>query len=116
VKLESFISLVRSYTSKFEPWWTIFGAPIAQEFLFRFIPYYVFYLPTGEFWLVGILSSAVYALVHWYFNIPDVIGAFILGLLLWLVMVKFGLLPAIILHVSVNLVILAFWKEDWLAK
>ena len=116
MRLESFASLVRSYTSKFEPWWTIIGAPLIQEVVFRFIPYQLFYLPTGKYWLVGIVTSIVYALIHWYFGIPVVIGAFILGLLLWWVMVKFGLLPAVFLHFLVNLVILAIWGERWLAK
>lgn len=109
-------SIIRSHTSRIEPWWTMIGAPLTQEIIFRFIPYQLFYLPTKKYWLVGIVSSVVYALLHWYFGLTIIAGAFIFGLVLWWVMVKFGLIPAVLLHFLLNLVILAIWGEKWLAK
>lgn len=113
--MNKFVENLRSYTVNFEPWWTIIGAPISQEIIFRFIPYQI-YLKIGNYWVVGIISSIIYALIHFYFGWQIVLGTFVLGLVLWFVMVNYGLVPAILVHVLVNIAILIFWSEKWLAK
>lgn len=114
--LNHLVSTIRSYTAKIEPLWTIIGAPITQELLFRFIPYQFFFVRTGKFWEIGIASSIIYSLIHWYFGPLVVIGTFIFGLILWWIMVKLGLFPAILLHALINIIILVFWGTKWLAK
>lgn len=107
---------IRSYTVKLEPWWTLIGAPISQEFIFRLIPYRFFYLSNSDYWRVGFISSLLYALIHWYFGKVVVFGTFIFGLFLWWLMVNYGLIFAVFVHALINTVILIFWKEKWLKK
>lgn len=90
--------------SKIEPWWTVVLVPIWQEFVFRYLPFQFWYLPTGEFWLVGLVSSFVFALIHWYFGKWFVVVAFLAGLLYWWVIVQFGFLAAILTHAIVNII------------
>ncbi len=83
--------------------WTIIGAPIIQELIFRFIPYKFFYLPIGNYWQIGIASSLIFALTHWYFGKWFIVASFFAGLLYWWSMVNFGLVAAILTHSSVNI-------------
>lgn len=92
-------------TNKIEPSWTLIGAPIVQEFIFRFIPYQVF-LVYGEFYIIGVTSSILFAAIHWYFGRWFVLYAFTGGLVAWFVMVNYGLLWAIIFHSAANIVLL----------
>ncbi len=89
-------------TSKIEPFWTIILVPIWQEIIFRYFPYIFWYLPTGNFLLVGFISSVIFASIHWYFGKWFVLAAFFAGLIYWVMMVKFGLLAAILTHALVN--------------
>ena len=94
--------------SKIEPIWTIILVPIWQEIIFRYLPYKLWHLKGGNFLLIGIVSSIIFALIHWYFGIWFVILAFLFGFIYWIVMVKFGLLAAILIHAAVNIIVLTF--------
>lgn len=93
----------QTYITSVEPFWTLALVPIWQEVVFRYLPFKFWYLPTGNFWLVGIVSSLAFAAIHWYFGKVFVIYAFLWGVILWFVMVKFGLLAVILLHAFINL-------------
>lgn len=105
----------RTLKSKFEPWWTLIGAPLSQEFIFRFIPYQI-YIQNNDYWFVGLVSSFFFGLIHWYFGLIITAGTFIVGLIFWWLMVNFGLLAAIIGHIILNSIILIFWRERWFKK
>ena len=107
---------ISKYTSRVEPWWAIIGAPIIQEPIFRFIPYQFFYLPTDRFWEVGLVSSLIFASIHWYFGKYFVIYAFVGGMVLWWTMVNFGLIGAIIAHSLVNVIDLSLGWRKFLSK
>ena len=92
-------------TRKIEPFWSLVGAPIVEELIFRFIPYQ-FYLASGEFYIIGIASSMLFAAIHWRFGKWFTLYAFVGGFVAWLVIVNFGLLWAIVLHVFANFVLL----------
>ncbi|KKU93884.1 MAG: hypothetical protein UY26_C0003G0032 [Candidatus Jorgensenbacteria bacterium GW2011_GWA1_48_13] len=95
----------QNITSKIEPWWTLVGAPVIQEFIFRFVPYQI-YVAYGGFYTVGIVSSILFAAIHWYFGRWFVLYALVGGFIAWFVMVSYGLLWAVILHVVANVVLL----------
>lgn len=82
--------------------------PIWQELVFRYLPYRFIYLPIGKFWEVGLLSNIVFATLHWYIGKWFTIWAFLWGIILWWVMGRYGLIPAILLHSLVNVVDLRF--------
>ena len=102
LRMNKFVKSIRSFTTPIEPWWTIVLVPIWQEFIFRYLPFQFWYLPTGNFWLVGIVTSVIFALIHWYFGKWFVAAAFLAGLLYWWVMVNYGLIVAIVIHAVVN--------------
>ncbi len=58
--------------------------------------------------MVGIVSSIVFALIHWYFGGWFIILAFVVGFLYWLVMIEFGLVSVIFVHALVNLIDITF--------
>ncbi|TAL49217.1 CPBP family intramembrane metalloprotease [Patescibacteria group bacterium] len=93
-------------TSRVEPLWTLIGAPVIQEFIFRLVPYKL-YLSYGGFYMFGILSSVFFASIHWYFGKWFVVYSFAGGLVLWFVIVNYGFLLAVILHALANLVLLS---------
>jgi len=103
-------------TSKIEPLWTVVLVPIWQEIIFRYLPYKFWYLSTGNFLLVGIVTSIIFALIHWYFGKWFVLIAFLAGLVYWIVMVKYGLIAAILIHAAVNIIDLAFGIRDIIGK
>lgn len=107
---------LRGFTSSLGFWWTIVLVPIWQELLFRYIPYRLFYLPGGNFWLVGIISNIFFAAIHWYFGWRFVLCAFLLGMFAWWVMVKFGLLAVIFLHFLSNFGLWYFGFSKFLVK
>lgn len=86
---------------------SLFGAfiraPIVEEIAFRFIPFLI-YQTTGNFILVGVASSFLYALIHWKFGKSFMIYTFIFGLFAWYVIVNYGLIPAIITHSLLNII------------
>ncbi|MAG59586.1 hypothetical protein CMO96_02235 [Candidatus Woesebacteria bacterium] len=98
------IEKIRSYTSRIQPWWTIIGAPIVQEAIFRFIPHQLLYVSTGKFWEIGITTSIIFASIHWYFGRRFVVLAFFAGLFYWWLMVNFGIIGAILGHSAVNII------------
>ncbi len=93
-------------TSKIEPWWTLIGAPVTQEFIFRFLPFQL-YLVYGGFYKIGILSSLLFAAIHWYFNKWFVLYSFAWGLILWMIMVNYGFTAVVVLHGLLN--VLHLW-------
>ena len=97
------IQKARVFTGTIEPLWTIALVPIWQEIVFRYLPFKFWYLPTQNFWLVGIASSVLFALIHWYFGGWFVVAAFAAGLLYLWVMVNFGLVAVILVHALVNI-------------
>jgi|SRR3989344_7948275 len=105
--MKKMIKKWQSFIDILEPWWTLIGAPVVQEFIFRFIPYQIFII-YGRFYLVGIVSSTLFAMIHWYFGWWFVLYTFIGGLVAWFVMVNYGLLWVIILHSVANIILLKF--------
>jgi len=95
----------QNITAKIEPWWTLVGAPVVQEFIFRFAPYQL-YLIYGGFYIVGIVSSILFAAIHWYFGRWFVLYTLIGGTFLWIVMVQYGFLWVVILHSVANIILL----------
>lgn len=93
----------QEFIAKIEPWWTLIGAPVMQELIFRFLPFQI-YLIYGKFYEIGIVSSLLFAAIHWYFGKRFVLYAFVWGLILWMVIVNYGFVAVIILHVLLNIV------------
>ena len=93
----------QSLTVRIEPWWTLVGAPIIQESVFRYLPYQL-YFSYGGYNEIGIASSLLFAAIHWYFGKWFVLYAFVWGLVLWIVMVNYGLVATMVLHVLLNFV------------
>ncbi|OGE17929.1 hypothetical protein A2769_00900 [Candidatus Daviesbacteria bacterium RIFCSPHIGHO2_01_FULL_37_27] len=106
----------RLFKSKLQPWWSIIGAPVLQEPIFRYLPYFLLYLPTSRYWEVGILSSIPYAIVHFYFGKKIVVYTFFLGLFFWWIMVNFGLLVAILAHSFHNIFVAIVLGKKWFVK
>ncbi len=102
MSLNQIVASTREVISKIEPTWTVALVPIWQEVVFRYLPFQFWYLLTRDFWLVGIVSSLAFAAMHWYFGKWFTVAAFFAGILYWLVMVKYGLIAAILLHAAVN--------------
>ncbi|MDO8560661.1 MAG: CPBP family intramembrane metalloprotease [bacterium] len=90
-------------TVKIEPWWTLIGAPVIQEFIFRFLPFQL-YLVYGRFYEIGILSSLLFVTIHWYFNKWFVLYSFLWGLILWVVMANYGFMAVVVLHGLLNVI------------
>lgn len=86
---------------------SLFGAvvksPIAEEILFRFIPFLI-YEEMGYFVLIGLSSSVLYALTHQKHGKLFIIYTFLFGLFAWLVMVNYGLFFAILAHSLLNII------------
>lgn len=93
-------------TSRIEPWWTLVGAPIIQEFIFRFVPYQI-YLSYGEFYVIGVASALLFAVIHWYFGKWFVLYSLVWGLILWVIIVNYGFLWTVIVHSAINIL---HWK------
>jgi membrane protease YdiL (CAAX protease family) len=93
-------------TKQLEPYWSIIFVPIWQESVFRYIPYLIF-LKVNNFWLIGIISSLTFASIHWYFKKWFIAFSFFGGILLWIIIVKFGLLSTILTHLAINLLLVA---------
>lgn len=81
-------------------------APIWQEIVFRYLPFKYVPFANNHFWLVGLITSILYGLIHWYFGWAFVIATFVWGLILWYVVSKYGLFAVIILHAGVNLILI----------
>lgn len=101
----SIVKKFQSVTAKVEPGWTLIGAPVTQEFVFRFIPYQL-YLIYGRFYVIGIMSSFLFAVIHWYLGKWFTLYTFAGGMVAWFVMVNYGFVWAVILHVAANAVLL----------
>ncbi len=97
------LDVIRNGTKTIEPWWTFIGAPVIQEILFRYIPYKYLYLPFGKFWLIGIVGALLFASIHWYFGKLFLAYSFLWGLLLWLLMARFGVVVVILIHIALNI-------------
>lgn len=82
-------------------------APIWQELVFRYIPFKFLPFTQNHFWTVGIATSLLYGLIHWYFGWIAVVLTFIWGLILWYIVSKYGLIPVILLHSGMNLIVIA---------
>lgn len=93
----------RKITGRIEPAWTLIGAPIVQELIFRFLPYQLF-LVYGKFWEIGIVSSILFTTIHYYFGKWFMLYSFLWGIILWWLMANYGLLAVIIVHSIVNLI------------
>lgn len=101
---------------RYKLWYVLIFTPIWQEFLFRYLPYRYLYLPTGKFWEIGLTTSLVFASIHWYFGKWFVAYTFFWGLVVWLVMGRFGLLGAIFLHSFLNMVDLKLGIRKFLSS
>lgn len=114
--LTKLFNFLRQSTTSLGFWYPIILVPIWQEVLFRYIPYKFFYLHSGNFWAIGIISNLIFASIHWYFGIWFTILAFFAGLVYWYVMVKYGLFAAIVIHALINLIDLALGLRNFLIK
>ena len=104
------------FTSKIEPLWTIILVPIWQEIIFRYLPFTFLYLPTGNFLLVGFVSSLLFALIHWHFGKWFMFFALIFSFIYWIAMVQYGLIVAILTHAIVNTIDLTFGVRNFIGK
>ena len=111
-----YVKKIKAYTSKIDPWWSIIFVPIWQEILFRYLPYKYIYLPLGRFWEVGIITNLIFAGVHWYMGKWFMVWSFFWGIVLWWVIVNFGLIPAVLIHALVNIADLRFGIRKYLQK
>lgn len=107
---------VRNFTSLLGFWWPIVLVPIWQEVLFRYLPYKFLYLANGRFWGIGIITNIVFAGIHWYLGKWFMAWSFIWGMVLWLVMRKYGIIPAIVIHSLINILDLQFGIRGFLQK
>lgn len=86
---------------------SLFGAlvraPIIEEIIFRAVPFLI-YQRVGNFLLIGLISAAAYALIHWKFGKLFIVYTFAFGLVAWFVMVNYGLISAIISHSLLNII------------
>ena len=114
--MSDFVQNFRSLVAPLGFSWPIIFVPIWQEFVFRYLPYRFFHLPTNNFWLVGIISSLVFASIHWYSKEWFIAFSFIGGLVLWWIMVKYGLIAAILLHSLANVAIWLLGLKDAIVK
>src|SRR3990167_10480789 len=81
----------------------IVRAPIVEEIVFRFIPFLI-YQRLGNFILIGLICSALFALTHWKFGRVFIIYTFFFGLFAWFVMVNYGLFLVILAHSLLNVI------------
>ena len=93
----------QSATARIEPWWTFIGAPVTQEFIFRLLPYQL-YLITGSFYGIGVVSSFLFAAIHWYFGKWFVLYSLVWGLILWWMMTSYGFAVVVIIHAVLNII------------
>ncbi|MBI2405530.1 CPBP family intramembrane metalloprotease [Candidatus Microgenomates bacterium] len=52
------------------------------------------------------ITSVIFAAIHWYFGFRFIVTAFFMGLFYWWVVVNFGIIEAIITHSLVNILLL----------
>jgi membrane protease YdiL (CAAX protease family) len=90
-------------------------APLFETLVFCYLPYQL-YLQNGKFWEIGIVSSSLFTLIHLRFGKYFLPLTFILGLLFWTMMVKFGLLSVIVTHFLIVVVDLSFGWRKFLRK
>ena len=100
--------MIRDFIKTLEPYWTILLVPLWQEIIFRYLPYQLWYVPSHDFWLVGVASSIIFAAIHWYCGKWFVLAAFVAGLAYWFMMVEYGLFAAMLAHALVNGIDIAF--------
>src|SRR3990167_6480619 len=98
----SFLNDMKSFVAPLGLLWPIVFVPIWQELLFRYFPYRFLYQPPGNFWLIGIITSLIFASIHWYFKSWFIVFAFFSGIFLWWVMVRYSLIAAILVHALIN--------------
>lgn len=96
--------------------WPLVLVPIWQEYLFRYLPYRFLYLSSGKFWLIGIVTTLLFALIHFYFKPWFIVFTFFAGMFAWWLMVKYGLFAAILFHALLNLVAWVFKLKDIILK
>jgi len=96
--------------------WPLILVPIWQEWLFRYLPYRFLYLPSGKFWLIGIITSLIFASIHFYFKPWFIVFTFFAGMFAWWLVVKYGLLAAILFHTLLNLIAWVFKLKDIILK
>ncbi|MEK9178222.1 MAG: CPBP family intramembrane glutamic endopeptidase [Patescibacteria group bacterium] len=97
-------------------WWPIVLVPIWQEFLFRYFPYTLLYLPFGRFWEIGVVSNIIFAAIHWYLGKWFILWAFFWGMVLWWVIGRHGILAAILIHSLINIIDFHFGIRKLLQK
>ncbi len=89
----------------------LFIAPWFETFLFCYLPYQV-YLLNGKFWEIGIISSIVFSALHLRFGKYFLPYTFFGGLLLWIIMDKFGVLAVILTHLAAVILDLSLgWRK-----
>jgi len=99
-------------TSRIEPWYTVVIVPIYQEILYRWIPFIYIYPLTGYFWTTGAFLSLLFALTHTHLGKWFVLYAFVGGVVLWYLLVVYGLLIAIVVHAVINILDIKFgWRK-----
>ncbi len=85
----------------------LFGAvvksPVLEEIAFRFIPFLI-YERVGQFALIGLISSLVYAVTHQKHGNYFIAYTFFFGILAWVIMVNYGVIFAILAHSLLNII------------
>ena len=114
--MDQFVQNLRALVAPLGLFWPIILVPVWQELIFRYLPYRFFYLPSQNFWLVGIVSSLIFASIHWYAKEWFILFSFFGGLVFWWAMVKYGLIAPIVLHALANILIWLFNLRSGLVK
>ncbi len=110
------ISVYRNFADSTGFVWPIILVPIWQEYLFRFLPYRLLYLPSGKFWLIGVMTSLLFALIHFYFKPWFIVFTFFAGMFAWYLLVKYGFLAAVLFHALLNLIAWVFKLKELILK
>lgn len=114
--MNTFFEKGRGFISSLGLWWPIVLVPIWQEVLFRYLPFKFIYLPLGRFWEVGVVINVIFAAIHWYMGKWFMVWSFFWGMVLWWVMRKYGIVPAIVIHSLINILDLQFGIRELLQK
>ena len=107
---------MRALVDPLGPIWPIILVPIWQEFLFRYLPYRFIFLPFGKPWLVIVITSLIFASIHWYCKTWFIVLTFFAGIFLWWLMAKYGLIAAILFHALSNAILWVLGLKNVILK
>lgn len=83
---------------------SLIGA-VSEEILYRAVFFGIFYQLTGNYWMAGLISAALFTIAHWKYGLTALPIAFFVALgLQYFVKISGGLFVAIAIHFIHNLV------------